>query len=147
MASSLDVSVGAYAEVMNTLGLPWRSEAIIRSDFRITDVMYCLIFLLYRKATPWQSCDKRASPVSMRCGREIFSSLLPVFLDSEYIDVVCFTAIDELLDLGRDGNIMANGVVQGSHIVARYFELFVCSLSSYGADRQRSRPINFGPLS
>ena len=51
-----------------------------------------------------------------------------MFLDSEYVNVVCFTTIDELLDLVRDGNIMANGVVEGSHIVARYCELFVCSL-------------------
>ena len=51
------------------------------------------------------------NPVFMRCDREIFSSLLSVFLDSEYVDVVCFTSIDELLNLVRDGNIMANGVV------------------------------------
>ena len=55
----------------------------------------------------------------MRCGREIFSSLLPLFLDSEYVDIVCDTDINDLLDLVRDGNIMANGVANGSHIVDR----------------------------
>ena len=55
----------------------------------------------------------------MRCGREIFSYFLPVFLDSVYVDVVGFTAINEMLDLVRYGNMMANGVVKGFHIVAR----------------------------
>ena len=87
---------------MHALRLPWRFAAIIRSDLLTTDEMYCLILLLLRKAKVYKS------PVSMRCGREIFGSLLPVFLD---VDVVCFTVIDELLDLVRDGNIMANGVV------------------------------------
>ena len=39
-----------------------------------------------------------------------------------------FKAIYELLDLVRDGNIMANGVFEGSHIVVRYCELFFALL-------------------
>ena len=44
-------------------------------------------------------------------GYEIFSPFLHVFLDSEYVDAVCFAAIDELLNFVRDGDFLANGVV------------------------------------
>ncbi|KAL3875560.1 hypothetical protein ACJMK2_033501 [Sinanodonta woodiana] len=40
---------------------------------------------------------------------KIFSPLLPVFLDSEYVDSVCFAAMYELLNLVRDRDFLANG--------------------------------------
>ena len=132
---------------MHFLGLPWRCAAIIRSDFPI----WCNVWsvcCIARRPHGNRAMSKCVLESSLH---EVWSWYLqfpfPVFLDSENIGVVCFTAIDELLDVVRDSNIMENGVIKGSHILARYCELFVCSLSSYGADRQRSRQINVGPLS